>query len=159
RLVVAAHRPAARDTRPGEHPDEGGLASAVRADHPDDLARLDGDAHVLDDDAPTVAGAHAVGDEPRHQASASRSWRRRSATKTGPRRSAVPTPTGSSVGAATVRASVSAATRKIAPPRKDAGRSNRWSEPTTSRRRCGTMSPTKLIIPLTDTAAPTSSDA
>ena len=79
--------------------------------------------------------------------------------KNGPPSSAVTTPTGISVGAMMVRAKVSQMTRKAPPRKKDPGINSRWSGPTSMRRVCGTISPTKPIGPLNAVTAPVRIDA
>src|SRR3990172_198169 len=78
---------------------------------------------------------------------------RSTATKNGAPHRAVITPIGSSAGASTVRAARSAAIRNAAPSKAASGNTARYEEPTTNRIACGTITPTKLMRPLTDTAA------
>ena len=64
----------------------------------------------------------------------------------------VTTPTGSCCGASMVRASVSASTRKLPPASAAAGTSTRWSGPKAKRQACGTIRPTKPMLPALVTA-------
>src|SRR5690606_33580394 len=77
--------------------------------------------------------------------------RRRSTRKNGTPTNAVMTPMGISVGASARRAARSASVRNAAPARKESGRRERWSEPTSSRTAWGTTRPTKPITPATAT--------
>ena len=56
-------------------------------------------------------------------------------------------PTGSCMGATTVRARVSASTSRLAPARMEAGISRRRLGPHTRRQACGTIRPTKPMLP------------
>src|SRR5262249_47783564 len=128
---------------------------ARRAEQAEALAAKDLERYFAEHRPLAIREAHCVEAEHRvrrHNPLPS-SWRRSRNTKNGPPQSAVSTPTGISVGASSVRAAASAQTRKIAPPRNEAGISSRWSEPITRRRQWGTMRPTKPTTPLTDTAA------
>ena len=67
--------------------------------------------------------------------------------------SAVKTPSGSTLGARTTRARRSTSTRKIAPPKAEAGNNRRWRGPSSRRITWGIIRPTKPINPLIETAA------
>ena len=75
------------------------------------------------------------------------SWNR----KTGAPMMAVTAPTGNWMGAATLRATVSAMMRNNPPIKVDAGISHRWSGPQIRRQICGTVIPTKLMHPASET--------
>src|SRR5439155_25774242 len=149
----------ARREDPRQEPDERRLAASVRTDHAEDLPGQEREADRAENLARAVAERDRVRLEERGHPSARRRSRCRRERKKGPPVSAVTTPTGSSAGPSIVRASVSAQVRKAPPPRNEAGRRRRWSGPSRRRSRWGTIKPTKPIMPLIDTAAPTSSDA
>ena len=68
-------------------------------------------------------------------------------------------PTGSSSGAMTMRAATSVQTTSTPPSSAATGSTFLWSEPTKSRVKCGTMRPTKPIVPLTAIVVPAISEA
>src|SRR5579883_3028113 len=146
----------------GQHAQERGFARTVGSEDRQQLARLRFERDVVQHRASAITridgdhlyGGCRVGAGALHKASARLPWRRRTQIKNGPPHSAVIAPTGSSAGAITTRAIRSAAAVNAAPPRIDAGSSRRWSGPSRLRRTCGTMRPTNVMMPLTDTAAP-----
>src|SRR6185503_5605916 len=115
------HVPRLRLEDARQQTDERRLTAAVRADHADDLAGGDREAHAVEHGSAPVVVTEPLRRDRRRHASACTRLRRRSQMKNGPPRRAVTTPTGSSAGASAVRATVSAATRNVAPPRNDAG--------------------------------------
>ena len=70
--------------------------------------------------------------------------------KNGPPMSVVIIPTGISPPGS-IRVTLSAAESSTAPAKREAGRSTRFFEESHMRSRCGTISPTKPITPLTET--------
>src|SRR6266849_4905603 len=81
---------------------------------------------------------------------------RRWPMKTGAPTAAVTSPIGSSAGLSSRRAAMSDKVSRIAPIKAPPISRNRLSEPFISRKRCGTINPTKLMIPVIDVATATS---
>src|SRR5207244_4067722 len=125
RAAVDLDRPVRRRKLARDHAEQRRLPRAVRAEERAQLARRDLEVDAVQHLAPPPEAER----DPAHPDHPSAPVRRdaRSTRKNGPPQRAEITPTGSSSGAAIVRAAVSASTRKVAPPRKDAGTSRRWS--------------------------------
>ena len=77
----------------------------------------------------------------------------------GPPITAVSIPAGNSSGAIIILPITSTHTTSIPPNSADTGRTFLWSLPTKSLVKCGTISPTNPIHPLTETVTPAISDA
>src|SRR5690606_2947728 len=152
----------------GKEPQQRALPRAVRPDESHDLARHQLERHADERGSgrlPVVRGVarrHVhCRQHPGHGAPAATPLRERlrSHRKNGPPVNAVTMPTGTSTGAMTVRAKRSASTMNPAPQMRATGGGRWWPGPVTRRAECGTMSPTKPMIPATLTEAAVTSDA
>src|SRR3984885_7261970 len=150
---VNGHAPLLWHERSGQRTQQRRLPRSVRADDRDQFVRAQRQLDVAQHNT-AVVPEH----EPTRVDHATR--RRRNAMKrnTGTPISDNSTPIGNSMGGTAERASVSARTTIAAPAGMLAGTVQRVSEPQIARTRCGTMSPTNPITPLTLTAAATSND-
>src|SRR5690606_33660701 len=163
------------------------LARAVGPDEPDHLPRLDpqrdavegrgtvpvgrrvagGDVDGLERPAARVRRASRRGRRdpallaarPAHARPEGCRARLSSPRKNGPPVTAVTMPTGTSTGAIAVRARRSASTMNAAPHSAATGRSRACAAPVTSLAACGTIKPTKPMIPGTLTHAAVTSEA
>src|SRR5690625_95422 len=162
-ITAQGYAAALRQAQAGQGFQQRCLAHAVGAQHAKQLARANDQIEIVDDLYMADANAQIFSNEGGRTRGGHgqriRAARYSSSKNSGTPIRAVSTPTGSWRGLSSERAAVSASTRNPPPNREAAGSRTRWSAPTTSRIRCGTIRPTKPMAPASETASAVSREA